>query len=53
MHGCATETSLGEMRLVLLAVLVYDDFLLNQTFSKTELVANHANPGGFVSFNRR
>jgi hypothetical protein len=48
-----TETSPGEMGLVLLPVLLYDGFFLNRTSPKIELVSNHANPGGFFSFNRR
>ena len=53
MPSFETETSPGEMGLVLLPVLLYDGFFLNRTSPKTELVANYANPGGFVSFNRR
>ena len=53
MPSFETETSPGEMGLVLLPVLLYDGFFLNRTSPKIELVSNHANPGGFFSFNRR
>ena len=49
----ATETSLVEMGLVLLPVLLYDGFFLIRTSPKTELVANYGNPGGFISVNKR
>ena len=49
----ATETSLGEMGLVLLPVLLYDGLFLNQTSLKTERFANYARPGGFISLNKR
>ena len=51
--GCAAETSLGEMGLVLLPVLLYDGFFLIRTSPKTELVADHGNPSGFISVNKR
>ena len=47
------KTSLGEMGLVLLPVLLYDGFFLIRTSPKTELVANYGNPGGFISVNKR
>ena len=49
----ATETSLVEMGLALLPVLLYDGFFLIRTSPKTELVANYGNPGGFISVNKR
>jgi hypothetical protein len=47
------QTSLGEMGLALPQVLLYDGFILNQTFPGAELVANYGNPGGFISVNKR
>ncbi len=49
----STETSLGEMGLVLLPVLLYDGRFLNQTSPKTGHFANYAKPGGFISVNKR
>jgi hypothetical protein len=48
-----TETSPGEMGLVLLPVLLYDGLFLNQTSPKTERLANYAIPGSFITFNKR
>ena len=53
MPSFETETTLGEMGLALLPVLLYDGFFLNQTSLKTERLANHARPGGFISLNKR
>ena len=53
MPGCATETSLGEMGLVLLPILLYDHLFLNTTFSKTGRSVNHATPSCVITFNKR
>ena len=44
---------LVEMGLVLLRVLLYDGFFLNQTSLKTERLAIYARPGGFISLYKR
>ena len=49
----ATETSLGEMGLVLLPVLLYDGLFLNQTSLNTECLANYARSGGFILLDKR
>ena len=47
------KTSLGEMGLVLLSVLLYDGLFLNHTSLNTECLANYARSGGFILLDKR